>query len=543
MFGGFSGYQGANTTGEHGYVYWPSLDPTQEAPSYTRHELSRRTHALYANVGLPRRIVNALTYLTVGTGLWPTGITTDHEWNTLARQAYADRGRTPRAFDWSARHDSTRAQRLVRKGQLVDGDSAVVFAREPERGTLRRAFFGGWQIHQGGTDTAGGWRDGLKIDERNRIVAYRFPGADGKWIDVPADHACLCVRHESLRQDRGVSVLAHAAKKMIQLGELNSAIMQGIIASHRQGYYITEEPEQTVIYGGIDGALRSASGQGVKRIETTSDGKKIALRDLYGSGGYISKLSAGQDIKMLLDERPSENTRAFEWDMIRDICWGADLSPELAWNIAALGGANTRFVMADAQSLISSSQHDLIVDWLYLDYVLTIQDCMREGTLRACRDERWWAHGWITPARVTVDFSKDGQMHLSMIRSGMMTLERWHAMQGQDAEEELIKQIEFFAMLKRECAARNLTVAEVFPGLCETSAGAPIHGTNGTTPSSSGPTPEPSAPAARAEHIRELSEGAQLLASATMEGRLDRNRAEQLLALMARHPEPELIAA
>jgi hypothetical protein len=73
-------------------------------------------------------------------------------------------------------------------------------------------------------------------------------------------------------------------------------------------------------------------------------------------GGEIPDLDPGQEIKLLLDDRPHPNTLGFYEYLARDISWGTDWPPEILWSIAALGSANTRYIMAEAQSLVEVGQ-------------------------------------------------------------------------------------------------------------------------------------------------------------------------------------------
>lgn len=456
--GGVSlGYQAAGWSSKRGYVYWPTLDPRREIDTYSRTEIARKVHWLCANVGLPRRIIEGLTNLIVGQGLRPQALTKDTVWNELAEKSYNRRANSALAYSVNGRLTAVQSQRLAVKTRLKDGDAAVVFSKSEAGGALR-SFYSGVQIANVGNRSYGTnatydeskWIDGVRLDSLGRAQAYRFPGDNGTFTDVPASDLRLLCRYESPGQLRGISALAHAVNKMIDITEVNSFVMQGIKSSNQIGYYIATEAEENKAKG-----IAAALGGRTEKVQT--DQGPITLKLVYGEGGEIPSLPKGADLKTLLDARPHPNSREFVEDMIRDISWGTGLSSDLLWNIYKLGGANVRYVLADAQVFVGVEQQDLVDTWLAGDWVYHCALEMKAGRLRRCQDPEWWLHGWVPPERVTVDFGRDGRILLEMHKSGLITTERLFAMRGQDAREESSKDLDYVQWYKQEMERRGLT--------------------------------------------------------------------------------------
>jgi hypothetical protein len=60
----WSGFAGANTTRDRGWLLWPTLDTRMELDSFSREELMRRIRALKANVGFVKGIIENAAVLT-----------------------------------------------------------------------------------------------------------------------------------------------------------------------------------------------------------------------------------------------------------------------------------------------------------------------------------------------------------------------------------------------------------------------------------------------------------------------------------------------
>jgi capsid protein len=452
---GRSGYGAANWSPDRGMVYWPTLNGRQEISCYTRTEIARKVHAICANFGLPRRVLGGLTNLIVGSGLRPQAITRDTEWNELAEAAYNSRANSPLTYSVNGRLTGVQMQRLATMTDLKDGDAAIVFSESANGGALRK-LYSGLQIRNADTTLdQSKWTDGLFFDSLDRVQAYRFPDAEGPgFTDIPAQYVRFLCRYESPDQARGVSVLAHAVNRIIDVGEIWRFVTQGIKRSQEIGYYLGQTAGEKNQALGIKAAMEGRN----TLIIDNADGTKTKVKLAFGSGGEVPTLPPGVDIKTLMDERPHQNSRDFvDESLIRDICAGTNLSADLLWNIYKLGGANVRYVLADAQVFVSTEQQRLVDSWLTQDWIYTIAKEIKAGRLRACQDPQWWKHGWVPPARVTVDFGRDGAIFLRWFQAGLITSERLYALGGQDAREELAKDLDLVAWHKAEMAKRGLT--------------------------------------------------------------------------------------
>lgn len=433
---GNNGHQAADDSMARGMVYFPQLDTAREITSFTRTEILRKVRYLYANVGFPRRVVNGVARMVVGTGLMPRPKTRARDWNKLAHSRMEAVYGSAFTYDLAGKFNGYRAQLARLKCAYKDGDIGSVFTRDPDTGRAITAAFEGHQIgsgrlQQGEEKTV---LDGVRINpaRHNRPEGYRLlTGNDDSTTEVPAHSFCLLANLERLGQLRGLSILAHAVPHLIDRSEIKSYFKGSIKNSARVGYYIGASKDTVPTTNPKPGG-----SAGNRQVITMSTGDKVALERVYsGHGGEVQRLNPGEDLKMLLDERPHPNTLGFLDELIRDISLGVDLHPEVLWNIVKLGGANVRYVMQDAQSFVETQQQILVDTMLGPEYIWFLSDEIASGRLPACPDPEWWNHEWITPARWTVDYGRDGKLNLEQLKSGALTFRRFFGWQGLGLDE------------------------------------------------------------------------------------------------------------
>ncbi|MBL9160515.1 MAG: phage portal protein [Verrucomicrobiales bacterium] len=354
-----------------------------------------------------------------------------------------------------------------------------------ETGALRTALFEGNQIGNGGLSTPG-LVDGVHLDRHRGAVGYRLVTLDESGreqrTDVDAMHCTLVTDYERIHQARGVSCLYHAVNRLLDRGEILAATTKGIKLSSQVGYVIETA-------AGSPGP--QAGTMAPKRPQTTlqlPNGKKVTLEQLVESG-QIDELQPGQSLKILHDARPHPNVTAHLDGLVRDISIGTGFFPEVLWNVSGLGGANTRFVMASAQSRVEELQEILVETYCAPTYLAHTADAIREGELEF--HPEWFLHTWLTPARLTVDFGRDGKLHLEQYKQGHITLRTLYGYRGEDWKIEIDDYVDEVAYKKERAAKRGLTLAEVWPDVYGPKAGAAAPAQEGKNPDEEDPEADP----------------------------------------------------
>lgn len=430
-----SGFEGVTTSPIRGYIYFPDLDTRTEANAYTRTELLRRARWLVANVGFARRCVNGAARLIVGRGLMPIPLTADEAWNAEALERFRNGTKAAGVFDVSGKYDWCRAQLAIMRNVIRDGDVFPVLTSHPESQRSRVAIYEAHQIGSGmirGKDAAN-WFDGVRVDAMNRALFYRVLAPDGGRRDLRAGDVAPVMNDERIGAKRGVSCLHHAANHLVDMAEVVGMLKHGVKVANEVGFVIESEGSQNRPAGLSFSTPRKSTVQ-----DGDGDDRPIEIADIYESGGKVGKLDEGQKFRLVESAKPSPNTIEFlDW-LARDISWGLGLSPDLLWNIAALGGANTRFILDDAQCFVEEWQSLLVGAFLSRFFIFFIAREMKYRGLREpAGNLEWWRHGWSLPPRRTVDFGRDGKLHIQQNEAGMRTLRRHYGELGLDWEEEV----------------------------------------------------------------------------------------------------------
>lgn len=457
-YGGWGqGWNGADYSPDRGYVYWPQDDARRDLPQFSLWEMRRRSRYLDANVGFAGRINRGVARMICGTGLMVRPTTVDRDWNRDRVELFKQRNGSADAVDVGRKWNFFSMQFGMQYCANVDGNMGAILGKN-DLGMARLAFIEDNRIGNGRETSPGEidrMIDGVLTDRNNAAVSYRVLGDDGTQADVPA--AAFCYLGQSGRHDRHrTPPLCHRAiNHLLDRTEIDRHFKKAIKNSSRIGYYIGTDATQTKKPGLPIGP--------VDRTSTASPlGKKInADQILDGGGGEIPDLDPGREIKLLLDARPHPNTLGFYDHLSRDISWGTDWPPEILWNIAALGNQGTRYVMAEAQSLVESGQQNLVDAALARYYFFDTVCEMAVGRLRRCQDPNWWKHQWLPPRQWTIDRSKDGKLHLEQVRSGALTFRRMMGWDSLDSDRELDEWMDEMAAIAERARQRGLDPEQV----------------------------------------------------------------------------------
>lgn len=461
---GSTGYPGAQASPYRGFIYWPTLDPKRELTNPARREIARRIHALKSALGFPNRIITAFQNLVVGTGHIPRATTRDSEWNVLATKNYDNRASSALAYDVTGKLPGWEMQRAAYRTAIQDCDAAIVYTKSASGRTLRKLYSGLTIGNASDVSDQSRWIDGVYLDPLERAAYYRFLTEQGtRSRDIAAQDMAFLCRYPEPGSIRGESILKHAINKMIDVQEVHSSWIQQIKNSASIGYYLSAAAAAPGDQSMPAAVLKQIYGDKIQKVDRVTDGlstEKVDIKKVFSHGNSIEEIPAGYDIKTLLDQRPHPNQKDLLEEFLRDVSWGAGMSSDLVWNIYKLGGANTRYVLADAQTFVEVEQDRMIYSWLVRDWVQETADALATGAIPPCKDPEWWAHGWTPPARVTVDFGRDGRIYLEEYSRGLITTDRYFALKGQDAREEFRAECDFALYRREEMERRGLTEAD-----------------------------------------------------------------------------------
>lgn len=434
-------FQATDTTTDRGYVFCPTLNSKDEVDAWSRNELHKRSNVLYnSGGGLPHRLVNGFSQMVCGTGLMPLP-TPDRvrgregkvrEWSRNVQALYMQRCGSAKTYDLAQRRNAFSDQRLAFRLRIKDGDSAKVFARDVTTGRLRTIRYEASQIGNGRGETDKRWVDGILCGDHNAPLKMRILGVDAANRETKTDLGIENVLHfmndERLRQVRGLTAFYPVLNKMFDRSEIQHALTKGIKVASQPAYVIESDAVRTSAVPGAPGTTMPKS----TRVVELANGKKVNFTDFL-SGGEAWGMAPGQSFKVVQSTSPHPNVSDYLQEMIRDVCLALNVHPEIAWNIIDAGGANMRFIQAELAQTIEVLQDELVDADLGPHYVAWLYDMISHGEIEEI--DGWEKHVWIAPARLTVDFGRDGKLHIEELKRGIRTMASMYGMRGEVAEQ------------------------------------------------------------------------------------------------------------
>lgn len=412
----YSSFDGANTSPNRGYIYFPNLDTRREIDTYTHWELTKKARWFYANSGFARRAVNG-TGQMVGYQI-PRAMTNDAEWNKLAEDNFERRAGSATVCDLSGKHNFYSIQPKLISRMILDGDVLVALAKTSSGGAAFMVYEG-QQIGNDSRTDAERWVNGVLTNSFGRHIAYRILNGDNHF-DLPATAACYVADFERIHQVRGLTGFAHAINHLHDRTDIAREIKLGAKIANTFGFYRTR-PGDAPRPSGMNPRTRVAA-------PTSSGTDKIDIEEVT-RGGKVAELSNGEELKLLLDSRPHPNLMAFDDSLVRDMSWGFGLSPEVLWFVGKINGTSNRYLLADAVKWVEQKQQLLVDTFLTRYWTYHIACEIERGALRPCEDPEWWKVSWIAQPKITVDRGRDGKLNIDMRKSGMFTLKRHYAEQ------------------------------------------------------------------------------------------------------------------
>ena len=428
-----------------GHTNWP-LQARHEIDGWDQMTIWRRARELYYNSPQIRKAVKNMVDFT-GT-LTPLPMTSDVEWNKLAREAFLARVKNPFTFDLSGKVNYKQALRWMETNAIIDGDVAVV----PTFGSDGGALFAFYKAPQVG----GGGEQGVELNAQGRPVAYYLKKEDGGSVKLAGHQVILYQHSPDPERVRGVSELVAALKNARDVHAIVEYAKNGQMISNSMGLV------STMAVGAKKSVVGRFVGAGAK-VNAGPAGPAMP-HTLAGTGLQITHLPEGCDLRAINDGRPSANLQEFFKFLVRCIALGVGMEPEVLFYSNEMGSAAVRFSLAKVQKWQEARLEDLevVCNRIYR-HVLACE--MAQGRLRACQDERWLNVHWVGSADMTIDTPRVARAQIDLVREGLasgrdFTLRTVGMTPEQLAEERAAE----LAACKAAAAKYGLTLAELFPG-------------------------------------------------------------------------------
>ncbi len=465
-----SGYQSAGNSANRGYLYWPTTDTRRQMTTLTRNEILRRIQWLYVHFGFCRRLVNGMARL-LGY-LRPLPNSSDEEWNDEAYEALMVIMGQEEIWDSAGKFDAFMGQVQDNISIFRDGDCLGVMT-QTENGRARLTYYEAHQIKGGPESSGAGWVDGVRLNRAGKHIAYSVQDGEDptKFFIIDARDAIYFGNFENRGQVRAISVLQTAVLNMVDVVETRGFVKAGLKNHARLGVAVETDynaPASSPV-GGMGGPVE-------QRTVTMPDGSQQPMTfEMIAGANVAPRLQPGQKIKVISDDRPSQNFQEFEKALLTDCCYAADLSYQTLCDISKITGPGIRFLNAELKRWITIKRYPQAKKMARLT-VWALAKEMNSGRLRrptGTAAKNWWrAFEWLGLADMDIDGGRTAQATVTDLQTGQTTWADQWAGKGINWKKRINQAIYEVVYAEQECRRQRekanlpeglINVRTVFP--------------------------------------------------------------------------------
>lgn len=398
-------------------------------------QLRSDSRKLYANLGPVKGAVNSKAMHAIGRSWLPKFEGEDEEWGAAATEWLLEKF-YPIA-DIHGRDFQT-ALFLLSVSIDRDGDCGALLT-EYETGFPAIQIVPAHAIGQRKAETnidSGPYKGlsmfhGVITNAVGRAVAYNILGPDDKGtkdFQVSARDLALLMEPEWADQIRGFPAFVHA---ILDLKTLRTVQGYEKMASELASSIGLLEYNETGMPDFSDPAIALNGNAG------TATGMTVEARD----GGLIRymKANSGAKLEAFKNDRPGDAWDRFMNRLLRNACSGANWPYELVWDISALGGANTRLILATAMHAVADRQ-ELLRPFARRAVGYAISKAIKNGDLPP--NDEWFKWCFTMPARMTSDYGRDGKSDREDYILGITNLGDILAEEGKSLDQHIAERAE-----------------------------------------------------------------------------------------------------
>lgn len=387
-------------------------------------------------------------------------------------------------YDASRKFNAEAYQEMAEVISLVQGDALTVFSQDAEGFPVCR-FFDSLAIDNpwGMTNGAGGWWDGVLVDAGHAHRAYRIlrddiPEESNFWQSyrgmgnvVPASSAFLHGYFDHPANVRGISAFLAAINPMIDLQEVDMAVIELIKVAARVGFSIENTSasgsnEPPPLEGNFTFAPRAPSSPSTR---TTEAGEPVRLVEEVLGGPAVARLEAGEKINMHAVDRDIPSYDETRGNTLEKIAFSFGLPVQMLFGLFTgrfnVSGPGIRLTLGDSHQW-RNRRLKRRVPFVKRDYAWRLQHAIDNGIVP--RPKKSTPAYWRCEARFseayTIDVGRDANADKAKLQLGAESLKRLAAERGSDSLtiiEERIEELEH--MYNEGVVRRGLPISVVFP--------------------------------------------------------------------------------
>ena len=412
-WGGNGAYVGAQSSRARSNVPDFSTEGERILSPESRYQLSKKSNWLHGSSGLFRASTNKPSRYSVGTGITPSAATEDLEWNELADKWFK-RSATTETWDVTRQRNFWSMQVAIAQHMLRDGECFVVLINDGRRQRYQLVESAKVGYNPSGSIISDpDIVDGIKYDEYGAPLKYYFKEPGNTSREVDSENVLHIYDSERAGLGRGLPWVYHGVNQGIDIVDL-----------------LGLEKRASKVHAAFAATMKTRSGA----FGDSSFGKKDKIDPNFEKifGGNTIHLEPDEEVNLLRSDRPNADLIKLLDYLGRDAVVGAGLSPEFIWDMSEMGGANTRYILADVEILLKAIRKILIEKFCIHFRRLALAGAMERDELPMCKDPNFDNATWQTPPSVTVDQGRDGKLKIELVRNGMMSLDQYWSELGHD---------------------------------------------------------------------------------------------------------------
>jgi len=402
---------------------------TEEVNSTDRDQLVSDSRKLYANLGPVKGAVDAKAMYAVGRSWLPKFEGKDEEWGEAARRWLIDQWYPVAEI---AGRDFQTALFLASVAVDRDGDIGCSLTEYetgfpaiqllPTQGIgLRGSEVDSKHVLKLGEYEGLRCYDGVVVNGQMRAVAYHLLGEEPAADSYASARDLYLLQEPSwVDQVRGFPGFAHA---ILDLKDLRTTQGYEKMACALASSIGLLEWNETGLADATDPAVALGGG-----LASTP---QLVSKEYLGGTVRHFKADSGSKLAAFKNERPGDQWQMFMDRLIRNAMSGINWPFELAWNISALGGANTRFIVATAMRSVEDRQ-DLLKPFARRAVGYAVAKAIKAGILPP--NAEWWRWSFTLPPRMTADYGRDAAAQREDYLQGIVNLTEICAERGIDVD-------------------------------------------------------------------------------------------------------------
>lgn len=456
--------------------FWPSLDARKEIDAWDLFATWRQGRALYENHDKIRMVVKTMVDLMGW--IMPLPDTADAAWNEEAMKAFLRRCERSALFERSGRLSWSELQEWVERRAIIDGDALVVLSLA-EDGGAQFALFSAPQVDGGPR----GDQLGVQTDDGNRVLYYFLRAEDGKVVPIPGASAFLYAHEQDPARVRGISEIASVINNAADLQDVEAFTKAGIKFSASYSIVETKDKDarraeqQSAYLARINGESPEDASAESEAAATSSVlpivPARVAGQFELRSSSQVASLAPGRDLKVLHDNRPSNETHTFMGDLADSLAYAFGMDPAVVFHPEKLGSASARFTLRKMSRAILRRlrQREQLCRRMWEHFVACEVAC---GRLRPPADEDMMAVRWIPLRDLTIDAGREVQAVINAEREGLADADQWaRATTGLTAAELLRRRAARISLARQLAEEFGISLTELLPGALGSTAPQP----------------------------------------------------------------------